>query len=106
MIRPIWEIVEHTKLDIYAKIERNGLIVWQAETSLKALNRTFDDLIKYLFRCQHFPVGVLLSTGTGIVPPLDISLQSGDVITITVDQIGTLTNKVSITPLDINERIK
>jgi 2-dehydro-3-deoxy-D-arabinonate dehydratase len=106
MIRPIWEIVEHTKLDIYAKIERNGLIVWQAETSLKALNRTFDYLIKYLFRCQHFPVGVLLSTGTGIVPPLDISLQSGDVITITVDQIGTLTNKVSITPLDINERIK
>ena len=106
MIRPIWEIVDHTKLDIYAKIERNGSIVWQAETSLKALNRTFDDLIKYLFRCQHFPVGVLLSTGTGIVPPLDISLQSGDVITITVDQIGTLTNKVSITPLDINERIK
>ncbi len=106
MIRPIWEIVEHTKLDIYAKIERKGSIVWQAETSLKALNRTFDDLIKYLFRCQHFPVGVLLSTGTGIVPPLDISLQSGDVITITVDQIGTLTNKVSITPLDVNERIK
>ena len=106
MIRPIWEIVDHTKLDIYAKIERNGSIVWQAETSLKALNRTFEDLIKYLFRCQHFPVGVLLSTGTGIVPPLDISLQSGDVVTITVDQIGTLTNKVTITPLDINERIK
>jgi 2-dehydro-3-deoxy-D-arabinonate dehydratase len=106
MIRPIWEIVDHNKLDIYAKIERSGSIVWQAETSLKALNRTFDDLIKYLFRCQHFPVGVLLSTGTGIVPPLDISLQSGDFVTITVDQIGTLTNKVIVTPLDINERLK
>lgn len=106
MIRPIWEIVDHNKLDIYAKIERSGSIVWQAETSLKALNRTFDDLIEYLFRCQHFPFGVLLSTGTGIVPPLDISLQSGDVVTITVDQIGSLVNKVVTIPLDINERLK
>jgi 2-dehydro-3-deoxy-D-arabinonate dehydratase len=48
----------------------------------------------------------LLSTGTGIVPPLDVSLLSGDVVTITVDQIGTLMNKVVITPLDINDRIK
>ncbi|MEN9351915.1 MAG: hypothetical protein RL455_856 [Actinomycetota bacterium] len=106
MIRPIWEIVDHEKLDIYAKIERAGSIVWQAETSLKSLNRSFDDLIDYLFKCQHFPVGVVLSTGTGIVPPLDISLVAGDVVTITVDQIGTLVNKVALTPEDINDRIK
>ena len=106
MIRPIWEIVDHEKLEIYAKIERAGSIVWQAETSLKSLNRSFDDLIDYLFKCQHFPVGVVLSTGTGIVPPLDISLMAGDVVTITVDQIGTLVNKVALTPEDINDRIK
>ena len=106
MIRPIWEIVDHEKLDIYAKIERAGAIVWQAETSLKSLNRSFDDLIDYLFKCQHFPVGVVLSTGTGIVPPLDISLMAGDVVTITVDQIGTLVNKVALIPEDINDRIK
>lgn len=106
MIRPIWEIVDHDKLDIYAKIERAGAIVWQAETSLKSLNRSFDDLIDYLFKCQHFPVGVVLSTGTGIVPPLDISLMAGDVVTITVDQIGTLVNKVALIPEDINDRIK
>jgi 2-dehydro-3-deoxy-D-arabinonate dehydratase len=106
MIRPIWEIVDHDKLDIYAKIERGGSIVWQAETSLKSLNRSFDDLIEYLFKCQHFPVGAILSTGTGIVPPLDISLVAGDLVTITVDQIGTLVNKVVVTPEDINERIK
>jgi 2-dehydro-3-deoxy-D-arabinonate dehydratase len=106
MIRPIWEIVDHDKLDIYAKIERAGAIVWQAETSLKSLNRSFDDLIDYLFKCQHFPVGVVLSTGTGIVPPLDISLMPADVVTITVDQIGTLVNKVVVTPEDINDRIK
>ena len=106
MIRPIWEIIDHNALDIYAKIERSGSIVWQAETSLKSLNRSFDDLIEYLFKCQHFPVGVILSTGTGIVPPLDVSLVAGDEVTITVDQIGTLINKVSLTPEDINERMK
>jgi len=106
MIRPIWEIIDHNALDIYAKIERGGSIVWQAETSLKSLNRSFADLIEYLFKCQHFPVGVILSTGTGIVPPLDISLVAGDEVTITVDQIGTLINKVSLTPEDINERMK
>ncbi len=106
MIRPIWEIVDHDKLDIYAKIERAGSIVWQAQTSLKSLNRSFDDLTEYLFRCQHFPVGVILSTGTGIVPPLDISLVAGDLVTITVDQIGTLVNKVALTPEDINDRMK
>ena len=106
MIRPIWEIIDHNALGIYAKIERGGTIVWQAETSLKSLNRSFDDLIEYLFKCQHFPVGVILSTGTGIVPPLDISLVAGDEVTITVDQIGTLINKVSLTPEDINERMK
>ena len=106
MIRPIWEIVDHDKLDIYAKIERGGSIIWQAQTSLKSLNRSFDDLIDYLFKCQHFPVGVILSTGTGIVPPLDISLLPNDVVTITVDQIGTLVNQVALTPEDINERIK
>ena len=106
MIRPIWEIVDHDKLDIYAKIERGGSIIWQAQTSLKSLNRSFDDLIDYLFKCKHFPVGVILSTGTGIVPPLDISLLPNDVVTITVDQIGTLVNQVALTPEDINERIK
>ena len=106
MIRPIWEIIDLNALDIYAKIERGGTIVWQAETSLKSLNRSFGDLIQYLFKCQHFPVGVILSTGTGIVPPLDISLLAGDEVSITVDQIGTLINKVSLTPEDINERMK
>jgi 2-dehydro-3-deoxy-D-arabinonate dehydratase len=31
---------------------------------------------------------------------------AGDEVTITVDQIGTLINKVSLTPEDINERMK
>jgi 2-dehydro-3-deoxy-D-arabinonate dehydratase len=104
MIRPIWEINDYSTLAIEAKIERGANIVWQAQTSLAQLNRSFTDLIEYLFRCQSFPVGAILSTGTGIVPPLDISLQAGDVVTINVDEVGELVNKVVITPIDVNER--
>jgi 2-dehydro-3-deoxy-D-arabinonate dehydratase len=104
MIRPIWEITDTSKLAIDAKIDRGTEIVWQAQTSLAQLNRSFADLIEYLFRCQSFPVGAILSTGTGIVPPLDISLEAGDLVTITVEEIGTLVNKVVVTPLDINEK--
>ncbi|CAB4658124.1 unannotated protein [freshwater metagenome] len=104
MIRPIWEIADHAKLAIDAKIERGANIIWQAQTSLAQLNRSFTDLIEYLFRCQSFPVGAILSTGTGIVPPLDISLAAGDVVTINVESVGTLVNKVVTTPVDINEK--
>jgi 2-dehydro-3-deoxy-D-arabinonate dehydratase len=83
-------------MKIKAKILRGKAIAWEAETSLAALNRTLEDLITYLFRCQDFPHGVILSTGTGIVPPLDISLAAGDVVEIDVAGIGKLTNPVEV----------
>ncbi|CAB4343119.1 unannotated protein [freshwater metagenome] len=103
-ITPIWEIDDLQALAIKAKIERGTQIIWQAETSLAALHRTFADLVSYLFRCQIFPDGVILSTGTGIVPPLDISLEANDVVSITVDKVGTLSNRVSVIALDIHTR--
>ena len=98
LIRPIWQISSLLEIGIRASITRNQKIVWEAKTSLGALHRTFEDLVTYLFRCQVFPYGVILSTGTGIVPPMDIALESGDVVSITVDQIGTLTNTVAVIP--------
>ena len=102
-IRPIWDIGDPLKLGISANIQRGADVIWQAQTSLGALHRTFDDLVSYLFRCQIFPDGVILSTGTGIVPPLDISLEAGDVVSISVDEVGTLANKVVLIPLDIHD---
>jgi 2-dehydro-3-deoxy-D-arabinonate dehydratase len=37
-------------------------------------------------------------TGTGLVPPNDFTLQTGDEISITIDEIGTLVNTVSQKP--------
>ena len=104
VIKPFWDINDYKEIGIQAHIDRKGEIIWQAETSLAALHRTFDDLISYLFRCQVLPFGAILSTGTGIVPPLDISLQQGDVVSISVDQIGTLQNKVALIPLDSHRK--
>lgn len=97
-ITPAWLAPEAGEMAIAAKIIRGSKIVWEAETSLGSLNRTLEDLINYLFRCQDFPHGVILSTGTGIVPPLDISLEANDVVEINVAGIGKLINTVEVIP--------
>ncbi len=75
-------------------IRRKGEIVFQGQTSIDKMRRSFEELTRYLFRSQHFPQGVLLLTGTGIVPPNDFSLLPGDSTTIEISGIGTLTNEV------------
>ena len=97
-ITPAWLAPTAAEMKIKAKILRGTEIAWEAETSLAALNRTLEDLITYLFRCQDFPHGAILSTGTGIVPPLDISLAADDVVEIDVAGVGKLTNTVEVIP--------
>jgi len=97
-ITPAWLAPTATEMKIKARILRGAQTAWEAETSLGALNRTLEDLITYLYRCQDFPHGVILSTGTGIVPPLDISLAAGDVVEIDVAGLGKLTNPVEVIP--------
>jgi 2-dehydro-3-deoxy-D-arabinonate dehydratase len=97
-ITPAWLAPTPAEMKIKARILRGAAIAWEAETSLAALNRTLEDLITYLFRCQDFPHGVILSTGTGIVPPLDIKLAAEDVVEIDVSGIGKLTNSVEVIP--------
>jgi 2-dehydro-3-deoxy-D-arabinonate dehydratase len=49
-------------------------------------------LAGFLYRDNTFPTGALLMTGTGIVPGDEFTLQSGDIVAITIDGIGTLVN--------------
>jgi 2-dehydro-3-deoxy-D-arabinonate dehydratase len=82
-------------LTIRLQISRGSAICFEGSTSIAQMKRSFDDLIEYLFREQEFPDGVLLLTGTGLVPPDSFTLQSGDVIEITIPEIGTLRNPVA-----------
>jgi 2-dehydro-3-deoxy-D-arabinonate dehydratase len=83
---------EGTKITL--SIRRKGQEAFRGETSLAQLNRTFEELIGWLFKDNSFPDGVVLLTGTGIVPPNEFSLAAGDVVSIDVAGIGTLTNPV------------
>lgn len=94
-IRPVWEVADPKNLGIRLVIERDGAEVFADTTSTAKLVRELQDLIDVLFLPNDFPDGVILATGTGIVPELDFALAEGDVITITIDEVGTLTNTVA-----------
>ena len=81
-------------LEIRLVIRRGGATCFEGSTRISQMKRTFDELISYLFREQEFADGAILLTGTGIVPPDDFTLHSGDVVDITVPEIGTLRNRV------------
>jgi 2-dehydro-3-deoxy-D-arabinonate dehydratase len=80
---------------IAIKILRQNAEVFAASTTLESLKRKPQELVDYLFRDNSFPNGVFLMTGTGIIPPSEFTLQSGDRIEITIDPIGTLVNTVA-----------
>jgi 2-dehydro-3-deoxy-D-arabinonate dehydratase len=58
------------------------------------MHRRVDDLTRWLFAEEHFPQGAVLSTGTGLVPQMDLTLRAGDVVTIDIPGVGSLTNPV------------
>ena len=93
-IRPSWEIADPYDLGIELTIRRDGEITWQGRASTSALRRRFDDLIRYLMRADIHPDGVVLSTGTCLVPSAPFSLADGDVVGVAVDQVGVLTTRV------------
>jgi 2-dehydro-3-deoxy-D-arabinonate dehydratase len=88
------EIGNPLALRIELVIERGGSEAFRGETSTEQIHRSLDELAAYLFRGSAHPEGAFLMTGTGIVPPDDFTLQDGDVVHVTIEGIGTLTNPV------------
>jgi 2-dehydro-3-deoxy-D-arabinonate dehydratase len=79
---------------IRLEIIRSGAEVFAGDVSVSQIKRKFEELVEFLFREMSFPQGCLLMTGTGIVPPNDFTLHSGDEVRITIDHIGTLVNYI------------
>jgi 2-dehydro-3-deoxy-D-arabinonate dehydratase len=76
-------------------VERSGQPIFKGSVPLSRIRRPFSELVEYLFRELDFPVGAFLFTGTGIVPPNDFTLLSGDLVRIAAAPIGELTNRVA-----------
>lgn len=80
---------------IHIAITRKNKIEFDSAVSLNRMKRKLHELATYLFREMIFEDGVFLMTGTGIVPPADFTLHEKDIIDITIDGIGTLSNTVA-----------
>ena len=91
---PIDQIPDIYNLEISVEVKRDGEVIWDGVTSTKEMHRTFEDLVKYLFLQMTFPQGVILSTGTGLVPSMSFNLSTEDEVTVGIERIGTLVNEV------------
>jgi 2-dehydro-3-deoxy-D-arabinonate dehydratase len=85
----------HPDAMISIEIQRKSEKMFGGEISINRMKRKHVELVEYLFREVTFPYGTYLMTGTGIVPPDSFTLQSGDVIKISIENIGTLVNTVA-----------
>ncbi len=87
---------EPIKADTVISIEilRGNKKVFGGEISIDRMKRKHTELASYLFRELTFPNGTYLMTGTGIVPPDSFTLEIDDVIRISIEEIGTLINRV------------
>jgi 2-dehydro-3-deoxy-D-arabinonate dehydratase len=81
-------------LTIHCVIERAGRTLFEGRASTGDLKRRVEELVDWLGRYNPLPAGSVLSTGTGILVPDQHALTPGDVVTITIDGIGTLRNSV------------
>lgn len=80
--------------EIEMEILRSGKQEFHGTVKIGRMKREHEELADWLFREMNFSFGCLLMTGTGIVPPADFTLHSGDEIRITIEPIGTLVNFV------------
>ena len=84
---------------IKMSVSRNGSEVYCDGTTIGRMKRTFPELVGYLYRECDFPDGTFLMTGTCLVPGNDFTLQENDVVSISIDTIGTLVNTISFKPI-------
>lgn len=81
-------------IGIDLRVFRGSKQIYSGQTNVGQMARSFEELIEWLGRDNSFPDGVLLMTGTGIVPDRDFTLLPGDLVEIEIDGVGTLSNPV------------
>jgi len=83
-------------LQMTCVITRAGRQIFSGSVPISTLHRKFETLIEYLRRANPVPAGTVLLTGTGIITPEDAALAPGDTVTISIPEIGVLTNHAQI----------
>jgi len=70
--------------------------MYEGSTTVSRMKRMLPELVAYLYKECDFEPGCFLMTGTCLVPPTDFTLQPNDRVTISIDGIGTMVNRVAI----------
>lgn len=88
-------------MTISLTVRRRGATVSADTVELKRMRRTGEELLSWLFRAKRFPHGVVLLTGTSIVPDDDFTLTAGDEVEIAATGLGSLVNPVRTLAADM-----
>ena len=89
-------VTEIPHVPICLEIRRGDDVIFSGETDTRNIRRRVRDLLTHLGHSLTFPDGVVLLTGTGIVPPNDFTLQAGDTVQVAIDGVDTLINTVRV----------
>src|SRR5215510_14280120 len=79
-------------------IECQGSEVFSGEAGLAEMVRDPAELCGVLHSAYPLPAGAWLLTGTSIVPPPPYTAAEGDQVTISIDGLGQLTNRLVTVP--------
>jgi 2-dehydro-3-deoxy-D-arabinonate dehydratase len=90
------EVADPYALTLRCVVRRGGREVFAGEASTGQLKRRIEEIVGFLLRSNDIPTGTVLSTGTGIIQPLEAGLEEGDEVAISCEPIGTLRNPVEL----------
>jgi 2-dehydro-3-deoxy-D-arabinonate dehydratase len=90
------QIPDPRNLTMTCTIRRGDTTLFDGSTSTSRIGRKLETLIEYLIRANPVPAGSVMLTGTGIIVKEDAALRPGDVVTITIPEIGELSNAAAV----------
>jgi 2-dehydro-3-deoxy-D-arabinonate dehydratase len=82
--------------NISISIRRDHKEMFNGKIQLNRMKRSLPELASWLYKACKFGQGSFLMTGTGLVPSNDFTLQVNDEISISIEGIGELINKVNV----------
>jgi 2-dehydro-3-deoxy-D-arabinonate dehydratase len=89
-------IADPYRLQMTCTVKRAGNVLFEGTVNTAKLHRKLETLVEYLTRANRVPTGTVLLTGTGIIVPQEAALAAGDVVTISIPEIGDLINTVVV----------
>lgn len=90
------EIPDPYSLEMTCTIRRGKATTFHGSVSTSKLRRTFEELVEHLTKSNAVPTPTVILTGTGIIVEQDAALRPGDVCSIHVAAIGSLSNPANV----------